>query len=273
MSNFTKRAITALFFVLVLLGSIVYSQVTFACLFLFCTIVGMWEFYSIALLGENNPQKYYGLFLGIAVYVVCSLISMGKISNHYLLLFLPLGYFVFVIELYRKSSNPFRNIAYTMLGVVYVALPFALLSFIATSGFLSTYEPRILIGILLILWASDTGAYLVGSKLGKRKLFERISPKKSWEGSFGGAVLCLIAAYLDAKLFPVFSASQWFVIALIIVVMGTLGDLVESLYKRSKNIKDSGSILPGHGGILDRFDSLILASPFIYAYLELSKTF
>ncbi|MBP6414474.1 MAG: phosphatidate cytidylyltransferase, partial [Bacteroidia bacterium] len=90
---------------------------------------------------------------------------------------------------------------------------------------------------------------------------------------FGGAVLCLIAAYLDAKLFPVFSASQWFVIALIIVVMGTLGDLVESLYKRSKNIKDSGSILPGHGGILDRFDSLILASPFIYAYLELSKTF
>ena len=118
MSNFTKRAITALFFVLVLLGSIVYSQVTFACLFLFCTIVGMLEFYSIALLGENNPQKYYGLFLGIVVYVVCSLISMGKISNHYLLLFLPLGYFVFVIELYRKSSNPFRNIAYTMLGVV-----------------------------------------------------------------------------------------------------------------------------------------------------------
>ena len=271
MTNFTKRALTALVFVVVLIGSIVFDHISFSLLFLFFTVVGIWEFYSISLMGENNPQKYYGTFLGVVVFIVFTLISMGKLSMSYLLLFLPLLYFIFVIELFRKNKNPFRNIAFTILGVVYVALPFSLLNFVSTSTILGEYEPRILIGILLILWASDTGAYLVGSRIGKRKLFERVSPKKSWEGSFGGALLSLIAAYVDSKLFDVLPVSHWFVIAFIIVVMGTLGDLVESLYKRSKNIKDSGTILPGHGGILDRFDSLLLATPFIYTYLEWMK--
>ncbi len=273
MTNFTKRAITALFFVLALLGSIAFNQLTFSALFLFFTIVGLWEFYTISRLGENNPQKYVGSILGAAVFIAFTLISMGKQNGMLLMLFLPFIYLIFVFELFRKNKNPFRNIAYTILGIVYVAVPFALLNFISISSYTGAYEPRILIGILLILWASDTGAYLVGSRIGKRKLFERISPKKSWEGSFGGALLSLLAAYVDSKLFDVLPMSHWFVIAFIIVVMGTLGDLVESLYKRSKNVKDSGTILPGHGGILDRFDSLLLASPFIYTYLEWVKNF
>jgi phosphatidate cytidylyltransferase len=273
MNNFTKRALTALVFVLVLIGCILANQLTFSLLFLFFTIIGMWEFYAISHLGENNPQKYFGIFLGVSIFIAFTLIAMNKQNALILLLFLPLFYFVFVIELYRKRNNPFRNIAFTILGIFYVAVPFGLLNFISVNQYTGTYEPRILIGIMLILWASDTGAYLVGSKIGKRKLFERISPKKSWEGSFGGALLSLIAAYVVSRLFSVFPTKHWFMIAFIIVVMGTLGDLVESLYKRSKNVKDSGTLLPGHGGILDRFDSLLLASPFIYTYLEWTKNY
>jgi len=235
--------------------------------------VGLWEFYTISLLGDNQPQKVIGIIMGALVFIAFALIAMDLQNAMILLFFLPLIYLVFVIELFRKNKNPFRNIAFTLLGIVYVALPFALLNLIAVRSTNGVYEPRILIGILLILWASDTGAYLVGSRIGKRKLFERISPKKSWEGSFGGAVLSLIAAYVNTRMFPVFPSGNWFVIAFLIVIMGTFGDLVESLYKRSKNVKDSGAILPGHGGILDRFDSLILASPFIYTYLEWTKNF
>ncbi len=273
MNNFTKRALTALVFVLVLIGCVWYGHVTFSLLFLFFTIAGLWEFYTISRLGENNPQKYFGIVLGVAIFIAFVLISMGKQNGKVLLLFLPLFYLIFVLELFRKNKNPFRNIAFTILGILYVAVPFGLLNFVSVSSITGTYEPGILIGILLILWASDTGAYLVGSKIGKRKLFERISPKKSWEGSFGGAFLSLIAAYVVSKMFPIFPIRDWFMIAFIIVVMGTLGDLVESLYKRSKNVKDSGTLLPGHGGILDRFDSLLLASPFIYSYLEWTKNF
>ncbi len=273
MTNFSKRALTALFFVLALIGSIAFNHLTFSILFLFFTVVGLWEFYTISHLGQNNPQKYFGILLGAAVFIAFSLISMGKQNGMILLLFLPLVYFIFVLELFRKKANPFRNIGFTLLGIIYIAVPFGLLNFISISYLTGEYEPRILIGILLILWASDTGAYLVGSRIGKRKLFERISPKKSWEGSFGGAMLSLIAAYVDSKLFDVLTLGHWFAIAFIIVVMGTLGDLVESLYKRSKNVKDSGTLLPGHGGILDRFDSLLLAAPFIYTYLEWTKNF
>ena len=268
MNNFTKRALTAFVFVIVLIGCIVWNQISFSLLFLFFTIAGLWEFYSIALLGENFPQKLYGTFLGASVFISFALISMNLLKGSFLLLFIPLTYVIFIIELFRKNKNPFRNIAFTLIGIVYVAIPFSLLNYISTNNILNAYEPRILIGILLILWASDTGAYLVGSRIGKRKLFERISPKKSWEGSFGGALLSLIAAYVVSKNFNVMPTSNWFVIALIIVVIGTLGDLVESLYKRSKNIKDSGTLLPGHGGVLDRFDSLLLAIPFVFAYLE-----
>ena len=267
MNNFTKRALTALVFVIVLIGSIIFNHISFSLLFLFFTITGLWEFYSIALLGDDKPQKQVGILLGTSVFIVFTLLSMDILNASVLVAFLPLFYLIFVIELYRKITNPFRNIAFTILGIVYISVPFGLLNFISTNTLSGEYEPRILIGILLILWASDTGAYLVGSRIGKRKLFERISPNKSWEGSIGGALLSFVGAFVVTQFLYKLPQGNWFVIALIIAVIGTLGDLVESLYKRSKNIKDSGSIFPGHGGILDRFDSLLLASPFIYTYL------
>ncbi len=121
--------------------------------------------------------------------------------------------------------------------------------------------------------ANDTGAYLVGRKFGKHKLFERISPKKTWEGSFGGAILGLGVGYLNAQLFPDLSLFNWMIVALLVVVFGSLGDLVESMFKRSLGIKDSGKLLPGHGGILDRFDGIFIAAPVVYTYLRFIFTF
>jgi phosphatidate cytidylyltransferase len=167
----------------------------------------------------------------------------------------------------RGERKPFTNIAFTFLGVIYVAVPFSLLHvFILRNG---VYSYQILLGCLFLLWASDTGAYFAGVRYGKTKLFERVSPKKSWEGSMGGALAALMMAFVLAFVFQDLPPWQWHVIAVIIVVAGTYGDLVESLFKRSIAIKDSGSSLPGHGGFLDRFDGLLLSAPFIATFLNI----
>ena len=170
-------------------------------------------------------------------------------------------------ELYRQGTIPFANIAYTLLGVIYVSGPFALLHIIAFSH--GPYSYEIIMGILLILWANDTGAYLIGSSIGKHKLFKRISPHKSWEGVLGGAVLALFVSYTIAGHFNIINLDTWLGIGGIVVVVGTYGDLVESMFKRSLKIKDSGNMIPGHGGLLDRFDSLLLASPCIVSFIKL----
>lgn len=266
-----QRAITGTIFVAVLISAIIFSPYTFVALFTIVTAVGIWEFYKLATNGDQKPQRILGITLGVYLFVANALISLG-ISNYKVLIpTLPLLFSIFIIELYTKAKNPFRNIAYTIVGVIYVAGPFSMLNYIAHTHFIDSYHPENLLGIFYILWASDTGAYLAGKSFGKRKLFERISPKKTWEGTLGGAVLSITVALITAKFYTQLSVFDWLVIALILVVMGNLGDLVESLYKRSKNVKDSGRILPGHGGILDRFDSLILSIPFIFSYLYLIK--
>ena len=141
-------------------------------------------------------------------------------------------------------------------------------SFIDNNQFGGSYYYQIVLGFFFLLWANDTGAYLVGRKLGRTKLFERISPKKTWEGSLGGAVLGIGVGYLNAQIFTDLSLFNWIIVALLVVVFGSLGDLVESLFKRSLNIKDSGKLLPGHGGLLDRFDGIFIAAPIVYTYLR-----
>jgi phosphatidate cytidylyltransferase len=185
-----------------------------------------------------------------------------------MLVVFPLLATVFLIKLYKKEDiQPFTNIAYTFLGIIYVAIPFALLNIIAFANGVFSYE--IILGILLILWASDTGAYFTGIMMGKKKLFERISPKKTWEGSIGGGLLALIMASVLSQYFLDLTTIQWLVAASLIVITGIYGDLIESVFKRSIEIKDSGRSLPGHGGFLDRFDSLLLAAPFIVVFIKI----
>ena len=181
--------------------------------------------------------------------------------------------YMMISELYLKRENPIGNWAHTMLSQVYIALPFALLNVISfQNDFVSsevTYNPILPLSVFIFLWMSDTGAYCIGTLVGKHRLFERISPKKSWEGSIGGAVVALIAAAVLAHFFHTLNLWEWMGLALTIVVFGTWGDLTESLFKRQLGIKDSGRILPGHGGMLDRFDSALMAIPAATVYLYL----
>ena len=186
------------------------------------------------------------------------------------MIFIPLIIFVFINELYRNNKKPFSNIAYTLLGIVYIAFPLSLFNFFVFRGSpIVYYTPNILLGFFILLWAYDTGAYLFGVSLGKHRLFPRISPKKSWEGFLGGAITSLIISYFISTYFSELQFQHWIVISFIIIVMGTFGDLVESLFKRSINLKDSGKIFPGHGGILDRIDSILLSAPIVFTYLQL----
>src|SRR5690606_25338102 len=147
-------------------------------------------------------------------------------------------------------------------------IPFSLINIIAFSVD-NTFHYEIVVGSLLILWASDSGAFFAGTKFGKTKLFERVSPKKSWEGSLGGAFAAILTAYFLSQYFIILPQWKWMGICGIIVIAGTYGDLIESLFKRSISIKDSGRGLPGHGGFMDRFDGLLLSAPFIVAFLQI----
>jgi len=263
-----QRSITGAVFVVVLLSCISFNQYTFAALFFVITVLGVKEFYTIAKIGDNKPQPIYGTFLSAFMFLLFFADAFFVHNSRIILILIPFVYLLFFTELYLKKSAPFRDIAYTVLGLVYVALPFSLLNYIVHQNmFVSNYEPSVLLGVIFMIWANDTGAYLAGRFLGKKKLFERISPKKTWEGAVGGGFAALLTAFIVSKFYTILAQEHWFALAIIVVLAGNFGDLIESLYKRSKNIKDSGTILPGHGGILDRFDSLLYATPFVFTYL------
>jgi phosphatidate cytidylyltransferase len=244
-----------------------WSAFSYYLIFLFILTMSLMEFYTLLGLDGNLPLKTYGTFVGIISYSISFLVEMGYVANKaYFAIPLMLS-IVFLIKLYKKSDiSPFRNIAYTFLGIIYVALPFCMLNIAVLHE--SRYNREVILGTMLILWASDSGAYFSGKTMGKRKLWERISPKKTWEGSVGGFLLALIVASIFSLYFHTLPWVSWAIIAVLIVIGGTYGDLVESLFKRSIRIKDSGKVLPGHGGFLDRFDGLLIATPFIVAYVE-----
>lgn len=267
-NNLTQRIITGLLGSAAIITGITVSEWSYCLVFFIICLFALLEFYKLAGLDGLVPQKTFGTFCGVSIFLLSFFIERGDISFRYYFLIFPIVSCVYMIKLYKKfERKPFTNIAFTFLGIFYVAVPFALLNVAVFENHI--YNFQIIFGCLFILWASDTGAYFAGTFLGKRKLFERISPKKSWEGFFGGAFLALIFAYGLAQYFESLTLIQWMVVGLIIIVGGTFGDLVESLLKRSIEIKDSGSSIPGHGGFLDRFDGLFISAPFIVAYLEI----
>ena len=272
MSNFLQRAITGVIFVIVLLGSISYGAASFTLLFSLVTVLGVWEFFKLSNSVDIYPQRILITIVSGIFFLLTSLVCSSVLDLKYMIIVLPLIFLPFLIELYSKSDTPFTNIAFGLLGFFYVAVPFGFLNILAFyPSYDGQYTSHIVLGSFFILWASDTGAYLSGRTLGKHKLFERISPKKTWEGSIGGAIVSCGAAAIVSIFFNELTMIQWIIVSIIIVITGTMGDLVESMFKRSINVKDSGSILPGHGGILDRFDGLLISVPFVVAYLLLFK--
>lgn len=273
MKNLIIRALTGIVFVALLVGAICFHPLAFLALFTLVTGLALWEFYG--LLGHYEEARLQraiscagGMYLFVATFChVCG--GAGATVFFPYLLFLI---YIFTAELYQKAPNPINNWAFTLLAQVYLAGSFSLLNLLAATpgadeaGF--RYSPLFILALFLFIWLNDTGAYLIGSTFGRHRLFERISPKKSWEGFFGGLAVALAASQLLPLLEPGIGRLQGLGLAATVVLFGTWGDLVESLLKRTLGVKDSGHILPGHGGMLDRFDSALMAIPAAYIYME-----
>ena len=276
-NNFIQRAITGIIFVGVLIGCILGGPISFTLLFALITALTIHEFGVII---SKQPaveiNKPICMLAGVFLFFGFAYLGVMPGQTEILIPYLFLIIYLLVSELYLKKKNPLNNWAYAMMSQIYIALSFAMLNVLAyhsigNEGELSNYQvqynPILPLSIFIFTWINDTGAYCTGMLFGKHRLFERISPKKSWEGSIGGGVFSIIAAIVMAHYFPFMPISIWIGLALTVVIFGTLGDLTESLLKRTIGIKDSGNILPGHGGMLDRFDSTLMAVPAAVVYL------
>ena len=285
MKNFIVRTITAVFFVAAIVSCFLRPE---AMIFLFALVTGMtiWEFAGLVNEREGvavNPliTTVAGTYLFLAMAGYNSGMTPAAVFIPYLVTLI----YLMVAELYLKQEDPVHDWAYTMMSQLYIALPFSLLNVLAFQSDASGihFVWSVPLSVFVFLWINDAGAYICGSLLGKHKLFPRISPGKSWEGSIGGGVLVIIVAVLISWLLPsVISPStlhlppstiEYIGLGLVVVVFGTWGDLVESLFKRTLGIKDSGHILPGHGGMLDRFDSTLMAVPAAVVYLYTLSAF
>ena len=271
-SNFVQRTITGILFVVILVGCILLTPISFGILFALISALSVYEFGQLM---DKSKQvainkkitSLAGAYLFLAVMAFCTGATDAQVFLPYLFLLL----YVMITELYLKKANPLGNWAFSMLSQLYIALPFALLNILAFHNDVASssvsYNPVLPLSVFVFIWLSDTGAYCVGSLIGKHRLFERISPKKSWEGSIGGGVFSIASSLVFAHYFPFLHLAEWMGLAFTVVVFGTWGDLTESLMKRQLGIKDSGNILPGHGGMLDRFDSALMAIPAAVIYL------
>jgi phosphatidate cytidylyltransferase len=289
MKNFIVRTVTGIIFVVAVVASFLRPD---AMVLLFSIVTGLtvWEFTGLV---NQRPDITVNRFISTvaAVYFFfamtyyCSDMYAGVAKSVVFIPYLVTIVYLFIAELYLKHEDPIQNWAYTMLSQMYIALPFSLLNvlaFNATSQGFVAFNTLLPLSVFIFLWMNDTGAYCIGSLIGRHKLFPRISPAKSWEGSIGGAIVVLAVAYgigwldsvqvsdLDSPtvLFRgMLSIPEWLGLGLVVAIFGTWGDLVESLFKRTLGIKDSGNILPGHGGMLDRFDSALMAIPAAVIYL------
>ncbi len=264
-SDLLVRALTALVGVFVMIFCVMYGPWTFFVLFLAITVFSIREYARMVVL---PPVQVVWLYvLTVSIFSAVFLFSSGYMHSKYLYVLVPILSIGSSIQLYLDDKTPLRSMALMYFGVGYIVLPFSLLSVIIFQG--GAFSPYLIVGLLVMIWCMDTGGYFFGSAFGKHKLFERISPKKSWEGALGGVFLVLIAAWVLGIYFNEMNQWQWLVAGLIIAVSGIFGDLVESFIKRVGLQKDSGSSIPGHGGFLDRFDSLIYSIPFFLFFLKL----
>ena len=282
MKNLMVRTLSGLVLVAVFVGAVLGSQWSFGALLLLILVGGQTEFYKVARETGLSPQRWMGLAVGVLLFAL-NFIVFRQFSRSvtdeaggavlYLLLYIGLLLpTLFVCELFRRSATPLANLGATLLGVLYVAVPLSLLLYVPVLAGDGVWRPETVLCYIFIIWANDVFAYLVGMTFGRHRLCERLSPKKSWEGFFGGlagaVATGLAAAYaLDANYWV------WGGLALVASLSGVAGDLVESMFKREAGVKDSGQVIPGHGGVLDRFDALLLSAPYVFLYLLLVGRF
>lgn len=272
MKDIYTRTLTGIVFLITVIGSILLDPLAFFIVFSLFSFVGLKEFYKLANLSFSGTDsratlEYY--IFGMLIYAVIGLVGLGFIDIRYSSIIFVIFFLQIAIELFRKKDPQWKNIAIMITGYIYISVPMGLMNSLFYFG--AVDEPRvgILIGMFVLVWTSDIFAYLTGSMFGKHKLMERVSPKKTWEGSVGGLLAAFIAAYILSIFVNQLNIVEWMALALLIVVGGTLGDLSESLLKRNAGVKDSGTLFPGHGGVLDRFDAVFFATPIVFIYINM----
>ena len=274
MKTLGTRALTALVFVVVLLGSLLWNYYSFTLFFFLVAMMGLNEFYKLSEKLEAQPYKLVGVISGALVYVTFINVNYSDVINQgslkVLLVLVP--FIILMVSLFNKRPRPIQNSVFTIIGIIYAVLPFALLhdcvSIQDAENFFQ-FNPKPILGVILLIWSNDTFAYLGGSLLGKHKMIERISPGKTWEGTIFGVIMTIGSSYIVGEFILQDKTTPWLLFGFLIPILATIGDLVESQLKRQAGIKDSGNIMPGHGGILDRFDSLIFVAPFVYVIMKL----
>lgn len=271
-SDLKLRIHSGLIGIPLLIGLIYWNEWSYLALFaviMMCTLV---EFYGL-IQHKINTQAlpFWGIANALLLYTSTFMYNQMMIPGVYILAgAIPPLLSCYVIVLYSKQDRaPFRSIAYTLLGIIYIGLPFSLLHFVTLDAY--TFHPEVMLGILFIIWGNDAGAYFVGLLLGKHKLFKRISPKKTWEGSIGGSVIGLVVSSVIAHYYVHWNVIHWIIVGIITAFGSIYGDLVESVLKRSLGVKDTSKIIPGHGGFLDRFDSLLFVVPLVVAFSLLDR--
>ncbi|MBE6323116.1 MAG: phosphatidate cytidylyltransferase [Bacteroidales bacterium] len=271
MTNIAQRTITGTVFVAVIIAAILFGEKTLATLTIIVSFLSLNEFNGLVKSKYNVNIPLVESCLG-AVMMTASIVLPLKYGLTLLFFIVPYYFVCMAIELFRKQQDPVKTWAFFLLGQLYIAVPFALLNLIALS------DKFIVLAIFVLIWVNDTFAYLTGmgtsKTIGNHKMFPRVSPKKSWEGLAGGAVMAVVASVIFSRLADIagFSTAVWIGLAIVIVVFGTIGDLCESIFKRTLGVKDSGTILPGHGGMLDRFDSVLFATIGTIMYLGIITT-
>ncbi len=281
LNTLKTRSLTAVIFVLVLLSCVYFSFYTFISFFFLVALMALNEFYNLGEKLSIRSYKIIGLIIGAILFPLIFFVTSGSIIqlkiNRIILAFIALIPFLSAaLYLFYKKKYTHRSLLFTLLGIVYCVLPFSLLVCIpvnsdnnSIASTAESYNAFKILGIVFLIWANDTFAYLGGSLIGKNKLYERVSPGKTWEGTIIGVIMCVGVGFV-LNLNSTFNSNMvWPSIALLVGVLGTVGDLVESQIKRQAGVKDSGTLMPGHGGILDRFDSLLFVSPFVFTILSL----
>lgn len=266
MKEILIRTLSGIVFLIVVIGSILLHPIAFLIVFGVFTVIGLYEYYALTgISGKANRMIF--VFIGLMLYGLLAFIGLGKIDITYGLLIFLIFPVVIVFELFEKETNWF-HIGSVFTGYFYVAVPFGLLNTLFAFSYTESFPGFLLVSMLVIVWCNDIFAYLTGSFFGKHKLFERISPKKTWEGFIGGLLFALLSAYVLSLFSNSLTLPEWLVLATIVGVTATIGDLSESMLKRNAGVKDSGSLMPGHGGVLDRFDAVLFATPFVFIYLK-----